>query len=167
MKYFTTSWHEAQQSEEENEKVRQSYWRHIKAITPQFSPQVDELANRTNLHDGLIQRVVFNVAAETLLLELRTGDRQAGYLDLGLEYRRVVLTSQDLLALKQVVLNPMAELLYDEVDISDSGYLHRLLFWPYQEIDIGFAQLALEKKPSASRAVPKIQERFAEIRARN
>jgi hypothetical protein len=166
MKYFTENWHKGEFSELKTETIRQAYWQHLQTLQSRFSEQVFELANKINLHDSLIRKVISNTKDHTLLLELMCGDLSTGYFELELKYKGVDLMTSDLNILRTVTLEKKNEILYDEVDVSQEGYIHRLLFWPYREIDINFTELSLRKRPSLNRNTPTpvTSDRFIEIK---
>ncbi len=45
------------------------------------------------------------------------------------------------------------EVLYDEVDLEDGDYVHRILFWPEGEIAIVFRSLQIVRTPRADRSI--------------
>jgi hypothetical protein len=55
----------------------------------------------------------------------------------------------DVSALRAAVANPRTEILYDEIDVAGSEFVHRFLCWPYQEFDIQFRSARLQTSPSS------------------
>jgi hypothetical protein len=108
---------------------------------------VRQLASAINLHDATIQRIEVGTSDGRLRVILAIGDLQRGYYDLCLDYRGVSLASLDRHQLKELATGPEVEVLYDEVDTSGDEWVHRLLFWPYRDLDITFADLALSTTP--------------------
>jgi hypothetical protein len=75
-----------------------------------------------------------------------------GYFDLELSYRNVVRVGSTLKALKAVASDPSTEALHDEVDFAEpGGWVHRILFRPYREVTVVFAQLGLRMVPRKTR----------------
>ena len=82
---------------------------------------------------------------------LVAGDNQSGYYTVDLKYEGVALDRLDLPSLRIVGGNAKSQLLYDEIDVEDGYFVHRLLFWPYQSVDIYFRTIQLHKAPTPAR----------------
>ncbi len=162
MKYFTKAWREGELSDAEFEKIRLSYWQHINQLIPQLPAPVMELATRVSVHDRLIRRVKVNIVQRLLGIELSCGDRQVGYFDLDLNYSDVVVSRDVVETLKIVATDTTIRILYDEIDLSGSGYVHRLAFSPYGEVDIVFGQLSLAMRSCPDRSFGAVEERYFE-----
>lgn len=161
MKYFTEAWRGDMSDEARN--VFTAYRQHLASITPELPPAVRELAFETNLHDGLIRRIVWD--GDSLRLELRCGDLRVGYFDLDLSYEQVTLSAPEVKALSDLAQNKNASALYDEVDMEEPGaFAHRILFWrglsADQEVTIRFRGLGLTKTPQPNREFRRLKSRF-------
>lgn len=146
MKYFTREWHTGSQPEDEQLSVQTAYAHHLQQLTPQLPGPLQDLAQRTNLHDGLIRSVNWHQPTGLLHLNLRCGDRQVGYFDLDLSYRLVPPLDEPLQQLHLAADDPRTEILYDEVDLSPSGFIHRILFWPYREVSLTFSDFSMTRR---------------------
>jgi hypothetical protein len=164
MKFFTREWHGGDLPEDQVSNIVLRYAAHIDALSPMLAATVRTLAQGVNVHDGRIMSVTFDQAHQKLELALRCGDLQVGYFDVLLVYAHININGCSLSDLKTIAEDPKAEVLYDEVDRSEIGpWVHRILFWPYREIQIEFGELDLhlESKPDRkfSRRSPVYLER--------
>jgi len=105
--------------------------------------------SEVSLHDDLVRGV--SHANGRLEVLFRAGDQEGGYFDARLRYGDVELTEADEQFLKTAADRPDIELLYDEFDSSSKGWVHRMLFWPYQEISVHFAAFDLKVAVAAGR----------------
>ncbi len=153
MKYFAREWATGELSDEESERIVSDYWVHIDTLLPSLPPAVAALARDINLHDGLIHRVLVQPEQRRLELELRCGDLQVGYFDLDLIYSEVRMDLLDIPLLQALARDRQTEVLYDEVDLDESNYVHRILFWPEGEIAIVFRSLQVIRTPRADRSI--------------
>ena len=152
MQFFTPEWHEGEVSDDEFEAVPVRYAAHIAALAPNVPPAVRELAVGRSLHDGTFGRVIVDRRRRRVTLELRVGDQQVGYADLQLIYEEVDLTRLETATLRAAVDDSESELLYDEVDQEGEGrFVHRVLFFPYREVDIAFGVLHLSTQTRPDR----------------
>ncbi len=153
MKYFTREWHADDLPEDEREAVLSNYRQHVQRLVEGAPQAVVELA-RENIHDGRIRSASWNPEAKSLELSLRCGDPQSVHFDLDLAYAGVEMSSRDAANLRSRQRDPRTEILNDEVDVEKDGarYIHRILFWPRDEVEIRFTELKLEKsvRPHAS-----------------
>ncbi len=158
MKYFTRSWLNGGMSEAEHEATVASYSDYLDRVVPELPQSIAALAREPSLHDALIRRVVLDFAAQSLKLELLSGDLQFGYFDVEILYRRVEWSLLDQAALVRRAEDPETEFLYDEVErISGDTYEHRVLFWPDDEIAIRFGELEFQRKPRDGRDLERLQ----------
>ena len=166
MRFFTPEWHGGDITEAESDAVLAAYQRHVAEILPQLHATVRVLARELALHDARVRRVVVDRPGGEVRVELRCGDRQAGYYDLDLVYLDAVVDARDATELAAAARDPRSELLYDEVDVIDgageAAYLHRMLFWPYRDVEIMFRALSLRLAPRADRSVPLFADRYVE-----
>lgn len=162
MKYFTAEWHRGDLSDADCTAVQEAYSKEIATLRPHLPPALVTLVD-TNLHDGRFRRVVFDHASKELTFELRCGDLQVGYFDLDLAYRGVDLDERRLSELIHLANGPRVEILYDEVGVEGESFVHRYLFWPYRELDIGFRALSLQATPVRNRDIPESSERVVQL----
>ena len=169
MKFFTRGWIYGGWEK----AVVVAYREHVARLSPHLPPDVQALT-QTNLHDGLIRRLVLDRKAATLLMELRCGDLCVGYFDLDLLYQQATLTPADVEALSVLALNRArgSEFLYDEVDMEENGFFcHRILAIessresPLHEVAIIFKGLTLTRTPRENRKFGWRKRRFIEIGA--
>lgn len=157
MNYFTTEWLHSDTDEHPAEK----YQEHLAPLLPQWPPDVQALAVRISLHDGLIRELSWDMEQATLFLRLRCGDLQVGYFDLDLHYSGVLFSLPALESLAALKTDKVGESLYDEMDEEDGLFVHRILFisrerikggwFEYYEAAIRFEQLCLVTMPRESR----------------
>ena len=124
MNYFTPEWLRSDGEEHPAEK----YGEHLAPLLPQWPPDVQALASRISLHDGLIRELSWDTQEATLFLCLRCGDNQVGYFDLDLHYSGVHFSPLDWASLLTLNANKNSSALYDEVDEEDGRFVHRILF---------------------------------------
>jgi len=160
MKYFTQQWVRGDMTDDESDAVVPAYWDYLTTLLPKMPPVVQELATTVNVHDALIEMVVFHRAAQHLRLELLVGDLQEGYTGIHLSYSNAVF---DPAMLKVIASDLESEVLYDELDVLPNGHFeHRILFWPYRELVISFDSLAFTRVPRVDRNRVNVPERFTE-----
>lgn len=137
--------------DDEADHVPGAYEAHIRALVPPLPAAAQRLIREVSLHDGLLRTLARD--SKRLELMFRAGDQQTGYFDARLAYAHVELSSKDEEFLRTVVGSRDVELLYDEFDSAADGerWIHRLLFWPYQEVSIEFAALNLEVTAASRR----------------
>lgn len=165
--FFTEDWAYGDWPDADVNAVFEAYREHLAQLAPKLPPDVQTLS-QTNLHDGLIRCIVLDWTAATLLLELRCGDLRVGYFDLDLLYQQVSLTPADVEALATLARASGSELLYDEVDMEDSAFFHRILSingreWSLHEVTIQFKRLTLTRTPCENRKFGWRKRRFIEI----
>jgi len=82
-------------------------------------------------------------------LEVSSGDNGTGYRSLLIHYQGVPLdVFQDIRALP---VDRVWEILYDEIDREGATVIHRLLLWPYREIEFRFRDLTLAGRVATGR----------------
>src|SRR5207249_3904065 len=85
----------------------------------------------------LLREVALDEGARTLRVRIRAGDQQVGYYDADLLYLDVALEPRTIHILEKMRRDARYELLYDELDADESRQVvHRLLFWPEDEVEI-------------------------------
>jgi len=164
MRFFTRNVVSGKMADVEVDRVYSAYKQHIGAIVDTSPEDIAELA-QTNLHDGLIRRVVVDHGTHKLLLALRCGDLQAGYIDVDIRYSGITLTPQQSQVLLHRTYDRRTEILADEIDIFSNGrFVHRLIFWPDEELEIVFSGLNITKQRQLDRKVACDEEPYIEIR---
>ncbi len=145
MRFFTRAWHTGDLPEQDSERILQDYQEHLRAIASRVPARARTLAEKVSLHDALVRAAEFDAAAQRLVLRLRAGDQQVGYFDLDLSYAGCSIRAEDLAILQSLSGSEDTELLSDELDEEDGGFVHRLLFWPEGEASIPFRDLQWSK----------------------
>lgn len=153
MKYFTREWVNGDLSEGEWSSVTQNYLAYLASVADQLPSQILELAFHTNLHDGLIQKAVLSIDNRQLELVVTCGDLQTGYFDVTLVYFGVTITPENWKSLEEAASNPKTEFLYDELEVMDKKYAHRILFWPRNEVEFWFLNIDITKLPKGKRKI--------------
>lgn len=95
MKFFSRQWCDGSLSDEEAESVPAAYRAHVDALLPSMPATVRALADGVNIHDGLLQVIVFDRGRRSLSVMMRCGDLQVGYFDLEIIYYGVRLSADD------------------------------------------------------------------------
>lgn len=150
MRYFTRGWANGELTDQEDEAVWKAYDARLGEIAPRLPPSITRLHDGVSLHDALIESVRWKPSAAELRLSLVGGTSEAGYQAIDLTYRGAMLGWHRLESLRNVACNREACILYQEIDIADDGALvHRLLFWPSDEVTIDFRELEYACVPRA------------------
>ena len=143
MKWFTREWTRGQLSDAEADAVPALYAEHLDHIEAQLSVGALDLARNLNVHDGRVKG--WRQANKTIELDVVAGELQAGY-------QRILLTFEGSKLVHPTSLddldfaNPRTEILYDEVDVTDSGaFEYRMLVWPDGEVAIRFDSVVVKK----------------------
>jgi hypothetical protein len=132
-----------------------AYEARIAAIAPRLPPSLARLGKELSLHDGLIESIQWTPAAATLEVSLVIGDLEHGYSVVHLVYGGAQLGEPRLAALRRAAESRHVEVLYDEVDIDeeDGLFVHRLLFWPAEQVAVEFDSFEMTVEPRADRRV--------------
>ena len=133
----------------EAEKVPAAYLAHLAALGLTVPDAARRLANEVSLHDALLRGV--ERTNGRLELPFRAGDQQVGYFDAWLRYDGAGIAEADAQFLQSAVGRRDIELLYDEFDSHEGGWVHDLLFWPYYEVSVPFSVISLRVFPAAGR----------------
>ena len=153
MRYFTRGWANSELTDEEDATVRGAYEARLAEIGPRLPTSMADL-RRVSLHDALIESVRWTPSLAELRLDLVAGDLEVGYRALHLTYRGAMLGKARTESLRNAASNREACVLYQEIDIVDDGLLvHRLLFWPNDEVTIEFNELGYVCEPRDGRRV--------------
>jgi len=153
MKYFTNKWFDENTSDDELDAIRNSYWDSLKKTSNKFSNHLNNLAFNTNLHDGIIYRIILDKKNSKLDLFIRIGDLQDGYEDLQIKYQNFSLDKLSKNMLKDIIDKKDLEILYDELSLKNGGFLHNLLFSNHKEIKIFFSSIEISKKKFEDRSI--------------
>jgi hypothetical protein len=164
VRFLTRAWHAGHTSDEEAEEIGAAYRAHRMSVLPQLPERFRVFAETIDIHDARVREIRLDWHAGTLAIDLRAGDLQAGYFDLGIRYAGVDVGALDTRALAAIGQNPRAEALYHEVDVAPGEwYEHRWLWWPYQELDVRFRGFAFVTEPRPDRAFDRPTESYVEI----
>lgn len=154
MKYFTREWCHGNVSEEESDRIVESYWSHIDRISERLPDKLVVLAKEVSLHDGLIRRIYLDSSSKHLELDLVCGDLQVGYFDLELKYEGLEIEDYFPTLLDAIFKHTKIEVCHDEVDIDNSNRIvHRTIFYPEYEIELVTDSLTYSKVPREEREV--------------
>lgn len=150
MRYFTRGWANGELTEEEGAAVNAAYRARIAEIAPRLPPAMIRLRQGVSLHDAVIESVRWDPSRKRLRLALVAEALEVGYQLLELTYHGAMLGKARIDSLRNVVSNKGACVLYQELDISEDGDLvHRLLFYPNEEVTIDFRSLDYTSTPRA------------------
>jgi len=162
MRYFTRGWANGDLDDAEFEHAGVAYDQRLAAIVPRLPAALQELA-RTSLHDAILERVRWNPTARRLQVSFVAGLQQSAPITVGATYEGAMLGERRIEALRNAARDREATVLYDEIDLAEEGhFVHRLLFWPREEVTIDFAALRLEVVPRADSRV-ELGAAFVEI----
>jgi hypothetical protein len=152
MRFFTRDWANGALPDDDADRVPELYAQHIAALRDRLPARVREFVAQVNLHDGLVRDLALDEQARTLHLRIRAGDQQVGYYDADLLYMDVTVNSHTVGILHKMRRDRRYELLCDELDIDERGHvLHRLMFWPEDEVTIEFRELSWRRIPRPER----------------
>jgi len=144
MRYLTRGWAGGDLDDAECEAASAAYLARLDEIGDRLPPTVLRLAREINLHDAIVEWVHWAPIPKTLEISFVTSSDRHGRGAVLLTYRGALLGVQKVETLRRVARDREACVLYDEVDRNSSGELvHRLLFWPNEELGIDFAELEL------------------------
>jgi hypothetical protein len=101
-----------------------------------------QLLEGVSVHDALIESVRWRPLVKELRLALVGGISETGYHSIYLTYKGAMLGFARINSLRNAASNREACVLYQEVDVdADGTFVHRLLFWPNDEVTIDFTEL--------------------------
>lgn len=153
MRYFTRGWANGDMSEVESERVREAYWKGLRELMPKLPPAMAKLA-KVNLHDAVIEQVRWNAKTKLLHIRLAAGNQGEGYATVDLRYKGAMLGEIRVETLRDAARDREAFILNDELDMDEEGNLiHRLLFWPREEVSLDFRELEIQVTPRTDRRV--------------
>lgn len=157
MRYFTRGHANGEHSDAEYDEVVASYRRHLEEISAALPLPLRSLATDISLHDAVIERITWQPATGALAIALvafRVGVPNA-YDSVVLEYGGAMLGEARVDSLRAVARDREAQILDFEVDIDDEDgrFIHRLLFWPREEVAIDFRTFDCQVTPREGFAV--------------
>jgi hypothetical protein len=148
MKYFTRGWSSGEFDDETSDQMRAAYWDRVKSLRPSMPASIKKLATATELHDAVIDRILWDPRKHNLTMELVLcrGCNPSGGLGVSIHYRGVQIGDHYIDILAERARDRRTTILYDEVDLEKIGpWVHRMLFWPVGEISIWFSSLKLSR----------------------
>jgi hypothetical protein len=145
MQWFTRAWIRAELPDEEAKRRLVSYQEHYRRILPTLDEQVAALA-AIDLHDGLFFRWSLDLERGEITLRILAGDLQRGYQFVHLAFRTATLVGPSPTELERLL--PDSEILYEEIDQTDTGYEYRLILAPEGEFAIRFEDLTVSIEPA-------------------
>lgn len=131
------------------ERVPSMYEAHLASLGPGLPRDAHRLWTDLSLHDALVRSV--ERADHRFAVVYRAGDNSSGYIDARLTYDDVSVIPTDEKFLRNAIGRRDVEVLYDEFDSVNDRWVHRLLFWPYREVSIGFGGFGLAVTPARVR----------------
>jgi hypothetical protein len=148
MKWFDRNYVTGSLDDEDWERRRAEYSRHLERVAADLGDGAEELIASMNLHDAQVQEWAW--ADRVFTLRVLAGDIQRGYEVMTLRYEDAELhgaTDDDLARWR--LTEPGVELVEDEVDLSPGERCeHRLLVWPDGEFAIRFGALRITSEPA-------------------
>ncbi|MCU4670981.1 ankyrin repeat domain-containing protein [Microbacterium fluvii] len=126
------------------------YRAHLATIEPVLPVGVRTLAYDVELHDARVESV--DHVGSSLVIDVITNDDGGTYRRVRLAYSGAEIldpVTGDLAALH--LLSDEAEILYDEVDVTDEGnFVHRGWVWPTGQFTVTFTGLTVEIRPATA-----------------
>jgi hypothetical protein len=143
MKYFTLDWCSGKLSDKETNRVYENYSKYINNIYKELPFTIKILAKNINLHDGIINEIIFYSQNHELIIKCICGDLSLGYYNITLKYLNVSNLNGD--KIKECFNGKQIEILYNEIELFENKYYsHRILFNKVGEIEILFNNLELK-----------------------
>lgn len=143
MRYFTEEWHKGLLSDEEMDDKIDSYNQYLERIQPKLPFTLKMLTQKTNLHDGIITKVLCNIPKKELIVSGVFGDLQAGYFNMTIAYKNV--QNLDILKIKNIFGSKESQILSDEIFLmNQQSFSHNILFSSYRELEIKFTDIELK-----------------------
>lgn len=156
MHYFTRELADGELAggDTEDDARRAEYQARVAAVEAGLPADLVRLAKETNLHDGLIECIRWSPSRRRLVFNLVIENLQLGYSAAELSYGGVLLGGARLEALRRAAESRETEILFDEVDLDEGGMLvHRILFWPSEQVTLEFDSFTLKVEPRPDRRV--------------
>ncbi len=150
MRFFTRGLINGEVSDEDECVLRDAYRKQLDALLPRLPASMRTLAVDVHLHDAVIEQVVWRPEARELEVTFLTTTPHA----VCLTYRGAMMGKQRIDVWESVAHDRRTQVLEHEVDLAPEGhFIHRLLFWPRDEVTIDFEALHLERSERADRRV--------------
>jgi hypothetical protein len=98
---------------------------------------------------SLSKSVYWNRGDAELRLTLVAGTLERGYHTIVLVYRGAMLGTRRIESLRRAACDREACVLYNEIDVDDDDghFVHRILFWPSEEVTLDFRELEYRDTP--------------------
>lgn len=152
MRYFTRGWHEGDLDDDEADAVKAAYWARIATIEDRLPEPILRLARHVNLHDGVIEKVTWDPANESLVLDLVASALKSPQQvqAVRIAFGGALMGEKRIDTLRDAARDRKSSILYWEIDVDDRGwspeapFVLRLLLWPRDELSIDFAELELD-----------------------
>jgi hypothetical protein len=141
MKYFTRKGVEGRKTE----GIRQKYLDNLYAIREQLPVPLRELMFE-NLQGARLAKLKIDKVNKIIVLRISGQNEELHAFELEITYDTVQLESTDLEVLEARAKDPATQILYDEIDIGETGYTHSFLFTPEDEARITFRTIRMRKK---------------------
>lgn len=107
------------------------------------------LSKHINLHDGILQQIVYNHTQNSLAMKCVCGDLQIGYFLIKIKYLGLDGPKEE--ELLSVFDGRCIEILMDEIEILENqSYSHKMIFNTRSEIDIIFRKVEIDVRDSSS-----------------
>ncbi|MGO4574368.1 hypothetical protein [Microvirga sp. 2TAF3] len=119
------------------DEANKSYERHLKNLRPQLHDSLIKYVDEISIHDGKV--ICAKSEADKLTVSMKIGDRQRGYSEISMVYSGVS-NAIDLCRRFEAIKEEAQEILYDEIDIINDMMIHRIIFWPKDELEITFRE---------------------------
>jgi hypothetical protein len=125
-------------TDDDDDRVRRAYRERLEAIADRLTPELRVLANDVVVHDSIIEVVRWWPEAKKLVVQLVTTHPVTNVCStVTLTYHGALLGRGRIETLRLVANDRATQVLNHEVDIDDDGLVvHRLLFWPRDEVTI-------------------------------
>lgn len=138
MKYFTRGLYNGEFDDEDDARVQRAYRARLEAIADRLTPALRVLANDVVVHDSIIEVVRWWPEVKKLVVQLVTTHPVTHACStVTITYHGALLGRSRLDTLRLVANDRATEVLNHEVDIDDDGLVvHRMLFWPRDEVTI-------------------------------
>ena len=145
MRYFTRGFTNGELDDDESDRVVAAYRQRLVDIAPRLAGAMLQLARDVDVHDAIIESVQWTPDSNELAVTLVAGAGERGCRSIALAYTGARLGRERIESLRRAALHRETQVLYREVDVDDDGLMvHRLLFWPCEEVTIEFDALRLD-----------------------
>jgi hypothetical protein len=154
VRYFTRGFANGELSDQEVEAVHRAYAERLRTIETALPDAMKALRDGPSLHDAILERVRWGPSTGNLVIAFVAGTSETGYKTVSLTYRGAMLGAQRVSAVQRIARDRETCVLFQELDAeSDSTLVHRLLFWPTEEVTIDYRGLDYAVVPRADARV--------------